>query len=100
VQLLILIEASDFTGDHAPTTKQLTRICAARKARPDMTTNRTRESARIYQFPAGGRAGLEARRDGPKTAVQPATQNVAVTACGSGWYHDEAVREAELTRKR
>ncbi len=60
-----------------------------------MTTNQVRETATIVQFPVGGRAGL-ARRDDFKRAASP---RVADIAYGGSWYHDEAVREAELARK-
>ena len=58
-----------------------------------MTTNSPRETATIYQFPAGGRAGI-ARR-----AAFDAPDAPAISDCGS-WYHDEAIREAaEQARK-
>lgn len=65
-----------------------------------MTTNRIRESATIYHFPAGGRAGLEARREVHRPVAKPPAQTSAVMVTGNSWYHDEAVREAEKARKR
>ena len=56
-----------------------------------MATTAPRESAEIFQFPTGGRAGLSARTAAARqTAEMPA--NVANIAFGS-WYHEEAVRE-------
>lgn len=65
-----------------------------------MTTNRIRETARIYRFPAGGRAGLEARGEVQKPVAQPPGRAPVVTVAGNSWYHDEAVREAEKALKR
>lgn len=59
-----------------------------------MTTNLHKESATIYQFPVGGRAGLASRR----APVNPTTPSVHETACSGSWYHEEAIRDAEVTR--
>ena len=58
-----------------------------------------RESAKIYQFPAGGR-GAKSTGRGPQAKAKELSAQYAVTDCGSGWYHDAAVREAELAGKR
>jgi hypothetical protein len=50
-------------------------------------------SATIYQFPVGGRAGIE-RRGASKHSLA-----VVSISHGNSWYHEEAVREAELPRK-
>lgn len=56
-----------------------------------MNTNARRESAEIFQFPTGGRAGVAARSTAARQAAEiPA--HVANIAFGS-WYHEEAVRE-------
>ena len=60
-----------------------------------MTSNHQRESARIYQFPVGGRAGLAGRYETARQAA-PRYNEIAV---GGSWYHEEAIREAELARK-
>jgi hypothetical protein len=57
-----------------------------------MAKNHTGESATIIQFPAGGRSGLLAKRELTAPVQRP------VVDTGS-WYHDEAVREAELAKK-
>jgi hypothetical protein len=63
-----------------------------------MTKDAHRESAKIYPFPAGGRGSFAGRRVGIKAAVEfPSAQ---IADCGSGWYHEAAIREAEQMRKR
>lgn len=54
-------------------------------------------AAKIYQFPAGGRRALavvEVRVDESR-AARPAR----ITP-GANWYHEDAIREAELVRIR
>ncbi len=66
-------------------------------------TSAPRESATIYQFPAGGRAGLAGQGTAPKRAGFAGNERFAempTIAYGGSWYHDEAIREAaEKTRK-
>ena len=57
-----------------------------------MNTNQSRESARIYQFPAGGRAALGGKR---REEFKLTTTQVSEVVCGEGWYHEAAIREAE-----
>ncbi|KQZ00947.1 glutamine synthetase [Pseudolabrys sp. Root1462] len=59
-----------------------------------MTTNAQRESATIYQFPVGGRAGL-APRSGLNRTLGP--EILPTIVYGGSWYHDEAIREAAET---
>jgi hypothetical protein len=59
-----------------------------------MTTNTG--SAKIYQFPPRGRFAIDHRRDDIKAASHSA-QHFAQAACGSAWYHEEAI-EAEQPR--
>ena len=58
-----------------------------------------RESAKIYQFPAGGR-GAKSTGRGPQAKIKELSAQYAVTDFGSGWYHDEAMREVEQRSKR
>jgi hypothetical protein len=58
-----------------------------------MTASSYRESAKIYQFPTGG------RRDEAKPAAHLAASRVAMVASGSAWYHEEAVQEAKRAPK-
>jgi hypothetical protein len=63
-----------------------------------MTQDHDRGSAVVYQFPAGGRAGVRARR-ADATPVPSQTQaRFAKIACGAAWYHEEAIKQAEPPR--
>lgn len=56
-----------------------------------MSATIQRESATIYQFPTGGRAGLDSRRaDERSRGTSPAT--LPAISFGS-WYHEEAIKE-------
>jgi len=53
-------------------------------------------SAKIYQFPVGGRAALEGRRYGEShLPAGHASFPVNETICSESWYHQEAVDEAK-----
>jgi hypothetical protein len=56
-------------------------------------TNVQRESAKIYAFPARGRFAVDQKPSENKTT------RATAAALDSAWYHDEAIREAELPRK-
>ena len=60
-----------------------------------MNRDQSRESARIYQFPAGGRAalGFKHREELTPVGTQTATR-VNEAACSESWYHEAAIREA------
>jgi Protein of unknown function (DUF2735) len=69
------------------------------KRRPDMTEV-SRDTAQIFQFPARGRyavGGVDVAYN--KRAVNFASSQVAIATLSGAWYHDEAVREAELPRQ-
>ena len=55
-------------------------------------------SARIYQFPVGGRSGLAAnqfgRRSDTEGGANLAQQPVEMIS-DSGWYHEVAIQEAK-----
>jgi hypothetical protein len=75
-------------------------------------------SAKIYQFPAGGRSGHGGRREETQPVVIKSTAAFAVpgqassnfasanrvatrvanTVLGSAWYHDAAIQDAEPAR--
>jgi hypothetical protein len=59
-----------------------------------MDTNVNEGSARIYQFPRGGRAGLVPRQSGETSARQIAP-SLQPTIYSGSWYHDEAIQEAK-----
>ena len=61
-----------------------------------MDTDLNRGSAKIYQFPVGGRGSLVAGRYELGKAAAP---RVNEAVFGSSWYHEEAVREAELANE-
>lgn len=56
-------------------------------------------SAKIYQFPAGGRSGMADRGKTvwPVASLPPMKEAVSF---GSGWYHEEAIRQDELERTK
>jgi Protein of unknown function (DUF2735) len=66
-----------------------------------MNTNLNHGSAKIYQFPAGGRAALGGRRqEEAKAPVDPGSLRVSEAASGSGWYHEAAIQESKPARER
>jgi len=52
-------------------------------------------SAKIYQFPAGGRSALAGRRETQPDITAPA---VILADCSGSWYHAEAIQDAKLGR--
>ena len=53
-------------------------------------------SARIYQFPSGGRAALAGRRYGEAQApIKQSNPAVQTSICSSSWYHEEAIQDAK-----
>jgi hypothetical protein len=64
----------------------------------DMTANSLQGSAKIYQFPAGGRASVSGRQQGAKPTEDLAARMPRVTS-GGAWYHEQAIRDAEGVRK-
>jgi hypothetical protein len=62
-----------------------------------MNTGVNQGSARIYQFPTGGRAALGGRRYGEaKTEFAAAPANLA--ACSDSWYHAAAIEDEKSGR--
>jgi Protein of unknown function (DUF2735) len=66
-----------------------------------MNTSLNHGSAKIYQFPAGGRAALGGR---PYGETAPANERkpepVYETVCSGSWYHQEAIDEAKRDWER
>ncbi|WJR75240.1 DUF2735 domain-containing protein [Bradyrhizobium sp. NP1] len=58
-----------------------------------MATSLNQGSAKIYQFPAGGRAGLGGRRYEEAGGVGTTRVNEAL--CSDSWYHEAAIQEAK-----
>lgn len=59
-----------------------------------MTANAGGESAKIYEFPKGGRAGLRVEARGAKPQAP-----VPAPVMWDAWYHEAAMRE-ETPRKQ
>jgi hypothetical protein len=57
-----------------------------------MRTTEIRESAEIIQFPARGRFAKEQE-------AAPSMSRFAKVAIGASWYHQDAIEEAERSRK-
>ncbi len=64
-----------------------------------MTDNFYQRSAKIYQFPVRGHTPGSGHRDETKPAAYLTSPRIARVACGSAWYHEEAVEDAERARK-
>ena len=55
-------------------------------------------SAKIYQFPAGGRAALGGRRYGETTSAVSGAPSANLADCSGSWYHAEAIEETKPGR--
>jgi hypothetical protein len=64
-----------------------------------MTTNVPQGSAQIFKFPPRGRFAVGGADSAQNKPANFTTQQAVIAAAGGAWYHDEAVREAELPRK-
>jgi hypothetical protein len=61
-----------------------------------MNTSLNHGSAKIYQFPAGGRTAFGGRRrEETTTSADPSSLRVSEAACGDSWYHEAAIQESE-----
>jgi hypothetical protein len=66
-----------------------------------MNTSLNLGSAKIYQFPAGGRSAVGARRyEETKAATDLASSRVSEAACSGNWYHEAAIQESKPERER
>jgi hypothetical protein len=64
-----------------------------------MNTGLNQGSAKIYQFPVGGRASIAGRRYGEtKSALEIAASQVNAADCSSSWYHQAAIEESKPVR--
>ena len=64
-----------------------------------MNTSVNQGSAKIYQFPAGGRAALGQHRYGEsKAAADHAAPAVNLADCSGSWYHAAAIEESKPGR--
>jgi hypothetical protein len=62
-----------------------------------MTTESQRGTATIYSFPARGRFAAGAD---PGLAKAAGDRRDVPTVIGSGWYHEEAIREERASKNR
>jgi hypothetical protein len=61
-----------------------------------MNTSLNHGSAKIYQFPAGGRAAFGGRRlEETKPSTDSSASRVSEVAVGDSWYHEAAIQEAK-----
>jgi hypothetical protein len=93
-----------FFSNHSRTSRAQHELKAPRHMEIAMNTSLNHGSARIYQFPAGGRAALGGRRqEEAKTAIRaaidPGLSRVSAAACGDGWYHEAAIQESKPVRE-
>jgi hypothetical protein len=66
-----------------------------------MNTSMNHGSAKIYQFPAGGRAALGGRRyEDTKTVTDLASTRVSEAVYSGSWYHEAAIQESKPVRER
>lgn len=66
-----------------------------------MNTSLKQGSAKIYQFPAGGRAALGARRyEETNPAADQGSPRVNETICSGSWYHEAAIQESKPAWER
>ena len=63
-----------------------------------MNTSVNQGSARIYQFPTGGRAALAGRRYGETKAAEITPQPVNLADCSGSWYHAAAIEDDKSGR--
>ena len=67
----------------------------------DMNASLIQGSARIYQFPQGGRASLGGRRyDEAMTPAKQTGQSVQMSICCDSWYHEAAIQDAKPAWER
>jgi hypothetical protein len=78
--------------------KPALRISTSRK-KTMMNTSSNQESAKIYQFPAGGRSTLGGRRYGESKAVSDVAPSRVGEVSGS-WYHQAAIDESKPAWER
>ena len=63
-----------------------------------MNTSLNQGSARIYQFPTGGRAALGGRRYGEAKTGDRQPRGSTTRICSGSWYHDAAIEDEQAER--
>ena len=64
-----------------------------------MNSEFQRQTAKIFQFPAGGRAALGGQRNEAKSSNSSNSHKVSEVACAGAWYHEAAIRDMDRNRK-
>ena len=65
-----------------------------------MNTSPNRGSAKIYQFPVGGRSAIDRRRlEETGSTTDPASSRASEVACSEAWYHAAAIQESKPVRE-
>jgi len=65
-----------------------------------MNTSLNHGSAKIYQFPAGGRSALGGRYEEAKAVTGLASSGPSEAAVGGAWYHEAAIQDSKPVRER
>jgi Protein of unknown function (DUF2735) len=66
-----------------------------------MNSSLNHGSAKIYQFPPGGRAALGGRRyDESKSTADQAAPRASEIASSGSWYHEAAIQESKPAWER
>ncbi len=65
-----------------------------------MRTSWNGESAKILQFPRGGRRNLETNRANAKAMEELEALRLPKISFGDAWYHEAAMQEAERVSRR
>ncbi len=61
-----------------------------------LNTSSSQGSAKIYQFPAGGRASLGGRRYSDARADLTTAPRVNEAFCSDSWYHQAAIEDSKV----
>ena len=64
-----------------------------------MATNAPQGSAQIFKFPPRGRFAVGGTDSAQNKPANFTTQQAVIAAAGGAWYHDEAIRDDEPSRK-
>jgi hypothetical protein len=65
-----------------------------------MTETAIRSTAKIYEFPRGGRAALHGQRLVKTAAAIIPVRRAGRVEFGASWYHEAAIQDAEGMRRR
>jgi hypothetical protein len=63
-----------------------------------MNTGLNQGTAKIYQFPAGGRAALAGHRYSEVRTALELAAGIETASCSDSWYHQAAIEDAKTGR--